>query len=232
MDRIIRAQGLFKSFTLHTQGRVRIPVLNDFHFEAGPGESVALVGPSGAGKSTFMRLLYGNYRAEKGIIEVRHRGGIVDLAQSDPHEILDLRRWTIGHVSQFLRIVPRVPALEVVMEPMLDRGMERENAAEKARGLLQKLRIPSRMWSLSPTTFSGGEQQRINLARGFSVFYPILLLDEPTASLDPLNAGTTIRMIREAMDSGTTVIGIFHDKDLRDTVAQRCVEITGIGLNG
>ena len=232
MDWLIRTRGLEKRFTLHTQGCVEIPVLNDFRLDVGPGESVGLVGPSGAGKSTLLRLLYGNYRADRGEILVRHRGKVIDLAGATPHSVLEVRRWTLGYVSQFLRVVPRVPALEVVMEPLRERGMEREAAEREARERLQRLRIPPRLWSLSPTTFSGGEQQRINLARGFAAQYPVLLLDEPTASLDPKNRDTVVEMIREANRAGSAVIGIFHDEEVRGRIAERTVTISGHNGNG
>lgn len=227
VNALIQARGLQKGFLLHPQGNVHIPVFRDFRIEVMPGESVGLVGPSGAGKSTLLRLLYGNYRAEQGVIRIRHKGTVLDLAAADPHTILDIRRWTIGYVSQFLRVVPRVPALQVVMEPLRERGIEMDTARIRAEGLLDRLNIPKRLWRLSPTTFSGGEQQRINLARGFAASYPILLLDEPTASLDPKNRATVIAMIQAAIDRGSAVIGIFHDQEARVRLAARVVEIAG-----
>ena len=138
----------------------------------------------------------------------------------------------MGYVSQFLRVVPRVPALQVVMEPLRERGVDEETARRRARELLERLRIPGRLRHLSPTTFSGGEQQRINLARGFAASYPVLLLDEPTASLDPANRATVIAMIREAIDAGSAVVGIFHDEEARSRLAARIVEIEGPGEKG
>jgi alpha-D-ribose 1-methylphosphonate 5-triphosphate synthase subunit PhnL len=226
---MIRARGLHKGFVLHTQGEVHIPVLRDFCLDVLPGESVGLVGPSGAGKSTLIRLLYGNYRAQAGVIRIRHRHAVVDLAAADPHTVLDVRRWTVGYVSQFLRVVPRVPALQVVMEPLRERGVGEETARRRSQELLERLRIPGRLWHLSPTTFSGGEQQRINLARGFAAPYPVLLLDEPTASLDPANRATVIAMIRESIEAGSSVVGIFHDEEARSRLAARVVEIGGAG---
>ncbi|MGD8389296.1 MAG: phosphonate C-P lyase system protein PhnL [Desulfobacteraceae bacterium] len=232
MKALIQSRGLRKGFVLHTQGNVRIPVFRDFRIDVMPGESVGLVGPSGAGKSTLLRLLYGNYRSEQGTIRIWHKGAMVDLAAADPHTVLDVRRWTIGYVSQFLRVVPRVPALQVVMEPLQERGVDRKTARARAEELLVRLRIPRRLWQLSPTTFSGGEQQRINLARGFAAPYPLLLLDEPTASLDPKNRATVIAMIQEVIDAGSAVIGIFHDEEARERLATRVVEIDGSSKNG
>lgn len=227
MNALVQARGVQKRFILHTQGNVHIPVFEDFYFDVLPGESVGLVGVSGAGKSTLLRLLYGNYRLEQGSILIRHRGAAIDLAAADPHTVLAVRRWTVGYVSQFLRVVPRVPALQVVAEPLRERGLDQGTAQAQAGELLARLRIPRRLWRLSPTTFSGGEQQRVNLARGFVADYPILLLDEPTASLDPLNRDTVIEMIQDKIGGGSSVIGIFHDEKVRSRLAARIVEIAG-----
>ncbi|TAN55672.1 MAG: phosphonate C-P lyase system protein PhnL, partial [Rhodospirillales bacterium] len=183
----LSANGLSKTFTLHIQGGVKIPVFQELSFEAHAGRCVALAGPSGAGKSTLLRSLYANYLPDSGHINIRHRGQWVDLAKALPREILDLRRSTLGHVSQFLRAVPRVPALDVVAEPLLAMGVEEGNAHKRAASLLERLNLPDRLWNLAPATFSGGEQQRVNVARGFAPGFPILLLDEPTASLDARN---------------------------------------------
>lgn len=225
MTWIIKINKLNKQFLLHNQGKTHISVFNDFQMVLDPGESVGLVGPSGAGKSTLLRLLYGNYKIDSGKVMVRHGIGAINLTTASPREVIDIRKWTIGYVSQFLRVIPRVPSLQVVMEPMIMRGAPKEEALERAQTLLKRLRIPSRLWSLSPLTFSGGEQQRINIARGFSAFYPIMLLDEPTASLDPDNCETVIRIIQETLKQGTTIVGIFHDRRARDAVVSKIVEI-------
>ncbi|MDE4173119.1 phosphonate C-P lyase system protein PhnL [Phaeobacter sp. PT47_59] len=220
---MIELQNVSKSFTLHNQGSAVIPVMEGATLSVKPGECVGLVGASGAGKSTLMRLIYGNYLAASGSIMV----GDTDVAKAEPREILALRRKTLGYVSQFLRVVPRVPALDVVAEPLLSVGTPIEQAREKAATLLAGLNIPERLWSLSPTTFSGGEQQRVNIARGFAYDYPALLLDEPTASLDAQNRATVLGLIEGAKARGAAIVGIFHDEAAREQVCDRFVDVSG-----
>lgn len=216
---------LAKTFVLHLQGGTRIPVLSGVELSVAPGECVALAGPSGAGKSTLMRCLYGNYGAGGGRILLRHRGAVLDLAAADPRAVIEARRETIGYVSQFLRVIPRVPALDIVAEPLVARGVPHGEARARAAALLTRLNLPARLHMLPPATFSGGEQQRINIARGFAPFYPVLLLDEPTASLDAANRAVVIAMIREAKEAGAAIIGIFHDAEVREAVADRLFDV-------
>jgi alpha-D-ribose 1-methylphosphonate 5-triphosphate synthase subunit PhnL len=218
---MLDAQGVAKTFVLHLQGGTRIPVLDGVDLQVRSGECVALSGPSGAGKSTLMRSLYGSYRADAGRILVRHDGAMVDIARADPRLVLRVRRDSLGYVSQFLRVVPRVSALDVVAEPAVARGVTLERARRDAAALLDRLNIPHRLQALPPTTFSGGEQQRVNLARGFIGGHPVLLLDEPTASLDKLNRDVVVAMIRDATARGVAVVGIFHDAAVRAAVAHR-----------
>jgi alpha-D-ribose 1-methylphosphonate 5-triphosphate synthase subunit PhnL len=220
MTVMLRAEGLAKQFTLHLQGGVRLPVLQDVDFAVHAGECIALSGPSGAGKSTLLRALYGNYRADAGNIWVQHDGEFVDIAAAPPRMMLDVRKRTLGYVSQFLRVVPRVPALKIVAEAGAG-----PDAEVRAKSLLRTLNIPSHLHALPPATFSGGEQQRVNLARGFIAGHPILLLDEPTASLDAANAKVVVGMIRDAKARGAAVVGIFHDIEVRDAVADHLYEV-------
>ncbi len=220
---MIELNDVSKSFTLHNQGGAVIPVMENVSLRVRPGECVALTGASGAGKSTLMRVIYGNYLAASGQVLV----GELDVACAAPREILQLRRDTLGYVSQFLRVVPRVPTLEVVAEPLLALGRDRQAAMDKAACLLQRLNIPERLWGLSPTTFSGGEQQRVNIARGFVHDYPAMLLDEPTASLDVGNRETVLSLIVEAKARGSAIVGIFHDAGARDRVCDRVVDVSG-----
>ncbi|MCD1626010.1 phosphonate C-P lyase system protein PhnL [Seohaeicola saemankumensis] len=220
---MIEITALSKNFVLHNQGGAVIPVMRDAALAVARGECVALTGASGAGKSTLMRMVYGNYLANAGVIRV----GDLDVAQAAPRQIIALRRDTLGYVSQFLRVVPRVPTLDVVAEPLLALGHERAAALARARDLLGRLNIPQRLWSLSPTTFSGGEQQRVNIARGFAHTYPALLLDEPTASLDAANRELVLTLIEEAKARGAAILGIFHDEAARARVCDRVVDVSG-----
>ncbi len=218
---MLSTSALAKGFTLHLQGGVHIPVLAGVELELRRGECVVLSGPSGVGKSTLMRSLYGNYRADTGHIFIRHRDEMMDLATADPRTILAVRHETLGYVSQFLRVVPRVAAVDVVAEVLIGRGIPQEEAKAIATDLLLRLNIPRRLHALPPATFSGGEQQRVNLARGFIGRHPVLLLDEPTASLDVENRAVVVKMINEVKASGTAIIAICHDADVRDRIADR-----------
>lgn len=220
---MIELNNVSKTFTLHNQGGAVLEVMRGATLSVAPGECVALTGASGAGKSTLMRIIYGNYLAAGGSVVV----GDVDVTKAEPREILKLRREVLGYVSQFLRVVPRVPTLEVVAEPLLTLGMSTEAAYERSASLLQKLNIPEALWQLSPTTFSGGEQQRVNIARGFAHSYPALLLDEPTASLDATNREIVLSLIEEAKAKGTAIVGIFHDEAARDRVCDREIDVSG-----
>ena len=215
-----------KSFTMHLRDGVTLPVVAGVSFSIRAGECAVLGGPSGAGKSSILKMLYGNYAVDEGQIIVQHGGGLIDLASASPRIVLSVRRRTIGYVSQFLRTVPRVSALDVVAEPLVERGEDREGARAKARSLLAQLNLPEKLWALPPATFSGGEQQRVNIARGFITEHPILLLDEPTASLDAKNRDVVVELIATKKAAGVALLGIFHDRDVRDAVADRIIDVT------
>jgi alpha-D-ribose 1-methylphosphonate 5-triphosphate synthase subunit PhnL len=218
---MLELRDLSKSFELHHQHGARLNVLRGLDLRLHAGECVVLSGPSGAGKSTLLRVIYANYRPTFGAVHVRHDDRWLDLAKATPHEVLDVRRRTLGYVSQFLRVIPRVPTLDIVAEPALQMGVSPEHARQRAADLLRRLNVPERLWQLPPGTFSGGEQQRVNIARGLIVPRPVLLLDEPTASLDADNRAVVAELLAEARAAGSAVLGIFHDEDMRDRVATR-----------
>ena len=223
MDEILNLSGVSKTFTMHLQGGIRLPVVNGVAFSVHPGECVVLAGPSGTGKSSILKMIFGSYRCDEGHIRLHYDGRATDIATAGPREILALRKKAVGYVSQFLRAVPHVPTIDIVAGPLEADGVAPETAGARAGEMLSRLNLSERLWQLPPATFSGGEQQRVNIARGFIRDYPILLLDEPTASLDGENRNTVVDMILEAKKRGAAVVGIFHDDDVRGRVADRCL---------
>ncbi len=215
-----------KSFTMHLQGGVRLPVVAGVTFSVRAGECVVLAGPSGAGKSSILKMIFGNYRCDQGRILVRDGARSFDIATATPRQMLALRDNTIGYVSQFLRAVPRVPTIDVVAEPLIVCGTPRDIAHTRAAEMLQRLNIRGALLNLPPATFSGGEQQRVNIARGFLPDLPILLLDEPTASLDADNRAAVQQLIAEKKRRGTAMVAVVHDENVREAIADRIVEVT------
>ncbi|UQR64249.1 phosphonate C-P lyase system protein PhnL [Bradyrhizobium sp. C-145] len=215
-----------KTFTMHLQGGIELPVVRGVTFHVNPGECVVLSGPSGAGKSSILKMIFGNYRCDSGRIGIRHRGALIDLASAEPRQVLNVRRSSIGYVSQFLRAVPRVATIDVVAEPLIVNGVARSDAQQRAGSLLHRLNIPERLWQLPPATFSGGEQQRVNIARGFISDLPILLLDEPTASLDAANRAVVVELVTEKKRQGVAMVAIVHDDEIRHLIADRIVDVT------
>ncbi len=222
----LQLSSVTKTFIMHLQGGVCLPVLHGVSFSVEPGQCVALTGPSGAGKSSILKLIYGNYRCDQGQILVRQGDDVVDMASALPRRILSVRQRSLGYVTQFLRAVPRVSALDTVAEPLVMKAVPREAATERAAAMLRRFNVPERLWSLPPATFSGGEQQRINLARGLLPEHPILLLDEPTASLDANNRAAVIDIIRERKQQGAAIVAIVHDDDVRAAIADINVDVT------
>lgn len=225
---ILTVRDVAKTFTMHLRGGLRLPVVTGASFTVGAGECVVLGGPSGVGKSSILRMVYGNYAVDGGQILIRdpESGHEADLAGGDPREIIALRRDAIAYVSQFLRAIPRVPAIDVVAEPLVTRGVAVKTARARARELLSRLNLPEALFELPPATFSGGEKQRVNIARGFITDHPLLLLDEPTASLDAENRDVVCAMIEAKKAEGTAILGIFHDADVRDRIATRIVDVS------
>jgi alpha-D-ribose 1-methylphosphonate 5-triphosphate synthase subunit PhnL len=170
-------------------------------------------------------MIYGNYKSTEGEILVLHQGQWIDICKADPRNILQIRKVTMAYVSQFLRVIPRVTTLDIVSQPLIQRGKDENIAKKAAADMLARLNIPERLWHLAPATFSGGEQQRVNIARSFIVISPVMLLDEPTASLDVVNRDIVIELIQEVREAGSALIGIFHDAYVRDRVATRKIDI-------
>ncbi|MGB0747297.1 MAG: phosphonate C-P lyase system protein PhnL [Magnetospiraceae bacterium] len=222
---MIQVQNLCKTFTLHHQGGARIAALTGINLTVEGGDCVVLHGPSGTGKSTLMRSLYANYKPQSGSVLIRHKGAWVDMVTAPPYVVIEVRRFTIGYVSQFLRVIPRVSTLDIVSEPLRAQGVDQTTAERRAKDLLASLNIPEALWSLAPGTFSGGEQQRVNIAHSFVADYPVLLLDEPTAALDAENRRIVVDLINRAKQRGAAIVGIFHDADARDAVGTRLFEM-------
>ncbi len=226
MSHPLEVRSVAKSFTMHLRGAMRLDVVNNVNFTLERGKCAVLGGPSGIGKSSILKMLYGNYSVDTGQILVSHQDTVVDLAIADPRSVVDMRRETLGYVSQFLRTVPRVSALDVVAEPLTARGASQTEARGRAAELLALLNMPEELWSLPPATFSGGEQQRVNIARGFITDHAILLLDEPTASLDAANRKVVVELISAKKAQGVTLLGIFHDQEVRDAVADTLIDVS------
>lgn len=222
MTPLLTVEHLSKRFELHMLGKT-LDGCRDVSFEVRPGELLALAGPSGTGKSTVLKCLYRTYLPTGGVLRFASEAlGPVDLAAAPERTVLALRRGEIGYVSQFLRVIPRVPARAVVMEPLLARGgVSRDEARRRAVELLDELRIPHALHDAFPATFSGGEQQRVNIARAVIWAPRLLLLDEPTASLDPASVKAALGVLSRLRARGTTMIGVFHDPQLIHALADR-----------
>lgn len=225
MTALLETRGLSKTFTLHGRGGLVLPVFSGIELSVRPGECLALTGHSGSGKSSLLRCLYGNYGATEGEVRIRHEDRWVSLSGATPREVLDVRRRTLGYVSQFLRVIPRVSTLDIVAEPLRRLGMAAEAARNEAGLWLTRLNLHERLWHLPPATFSGGEQQRVNIAHGLIAAQPVLLLDEPTASLDADNRRVVVELIHLARERGAAIVGIFHDDEVREAVASRCFDV-------
>ncbi len=222
---MLNVENLSKQFTLHQQGGVQIPVIQNLSFSVDHGETVAITGPSGRGKSSLLKLIYGSYIATSGSIQILHEPDWLEATQLAPRQMMEVRNKTIGYVTQFLRVIPRIPTLDIVAEPLINRGVNVSDALLRAQHLLTKLNVPEKLWSLSPMTFSGGEQQRVNIARGFAAHHPLLLLDEPTAALDAENRSRVMGLIREARANGSAILAVFHNEEERHQVCDRDIAL-------
>ncbi|BCO25839.1 alpha-D-ribose 1-methylphosphonate 5-triphosphate synthase subunit PhnL [Rhodoferax lithotrophicus] len=225
MTALIETHRLSKTFTLHGRGGLQLPVFSGINLSVQPGECLALTGHSGSGKSSLLRCLYGNYAPSSGAVRIRHAGDWLNLSQAAPREVVAVRRRTLGYVSQFLRVIPRVSTLDIVADPLRRLGVGAAEARQQAAHWLQRLNLHEHLWHLPPATFSGGEQQRVNIAHGMISAAPVLLLDEPTASLDGDNRRVVVELIHAARAQGSAIVGIFHDDEVRQAVATRCFDV-------
>jgi len=224
INQILRVRGLGKRITLHILDSTEIEPFRDVSFDVEEGEFVAVVGPSGSGKSSVVKAVHRTYLPTSGSAEFRTAAGeVVDLATAPDRRVIQLRRREIGFVSQFLKVEPRVPAIEVVAAPLLRRNVDRDEALSQASELLERLDLPTRLWSSFPTLFSGGEQQRVNIARALIGSPRLLIADEPTSALDSRNTGRVIELLNEARGRGMTIMGVFHDVELIERLADRVI---------
>ncbi|MDR3715493.1 MAG: phosphonate C-P lyase system protein PhnL [Puia sp.] len=221
---ILEINNLSKVFRLHILHGKKIEALKNIQFSVQEGEIIGLTGKSGSGKSSLMKCLYRTYLASSGEILFSSRAGKIDLVRADDHAIIALRKTEITYCSQFLSVIPRVTAVDVVCESLLRTG-NKEEARAKARGMLEMLGLPTELWDAFPVTFSGGEQQRINVARAIIGDPRLLLIDEPTASLDQKTKDTVIDMILELKKKGTSVICISHDEYTLERLTDRRLDL-------
>lgn len=223
---LLEVENLSKHFNIHHLGR-RIDVFDNLSFALSPGEFLLVAGPNGAGKSTLLRCLYRSYLPSGGHAyyhseTLQTEDQRIDLVQAADLDIAMLRKHEIGFVTQFLRPRPRVTALELVAEPLLNTGVSLVDAEEEAKAALDAFGLKPALWSAYPSTFSGGEQQKVNLARALIRPYRLLLLDEPTASLD-VGAREALRQWLASLKArGVAIIAVLHhDEDAGDLVDRR-----------
>ncbi|MBP1465237.1 ATP-binding cassette domain-containing protein [Candidatus Chloroploca sp. M-50] len=206
---LLHVEDLSKNFVIHALGRT-IPAFQGVSFTLEAGSLLLIRGPNGAGKSSLLRCLYRTYLPERGQALFAAADGTIDLASAADVDIALLRRTEIGHVTQFLRPRPRVTALDLVAEPLLVAGHSLAEAREAAADWLGSLGLKAAIWQAYPSTFSGGEQQKINLARAMIAPRRLLLLDEPTSALDPDARAALCSRIKTLKAAGVAMIGVFH----------------------
>lgn len=217
---ILKVESLVKRFHLALTRDIDVCALDGVSFEVPQGRFLGISGPSGVGKSTILKCIYRTYLPTSGHVWYRSAlFGEIDLANASERQISLLRAQEIGYVSQFLKVIPRVTAIDVVAGRLIPFDYTWQQARQRAQLLLEMLHVPKDLWDAYPATFSGGEQQRINLARGFITRPRLLLLDEPTASLDDGMKQHVVELILKMKQEGVTMVGIFHDQDTMKRVA-------------
>jgi len=218
---ILEVNDLSKVFNLHILNEKKIEALKQINFAMKEGEIIGLTGKSGSGKSSLMKCIYRTYLASSGEIIYASRSGAIDMANADDHQVIDLRKSEITYCSQFLSVIPRVSAVDVVCENLFRIEKDKEQARETAKNMLEMLGLPTELWDAFPVTFSGGEQQRINVARAIIARPRFLLIDEPTASLDAKTKDVVIDLISDLKKNGTSVLCISHDEYTLDRLVDR-----------
>jgi alpha-D-ribose 1-methylphosphonate 5-triphosphate synthase subunit PhnL len=212
---MLKVDNLSKTFNIHILNDKVIEGFGSVSFSVKEGNSLGISGPSGAGKSSIMKCIYRRYIPTTGNIHYESsQFGNVNLTDVSEHIILKIRENEIGYITQFLRVIPRVPCVDVVAEPLVSAGTKIEDARDRAREILNRLGIPMKLFEAYPSTFSGGEQQRVNIAKAVIRRPRLLMVDEPTASLDRKAISVVLDIFSELKKSGTTMIGIFHDKEV------------------
>lgn len=219
-ESVLRVTNLKKSFIVHTLGGKRIKGFPEISFEVPHGQSIALSGPSGSGKSSVLKCIHRTYLPSEGSITYQSDSvGAIDLATASEHRVLELRHREIGYITQFLNELPRVSAVDVVAQAGVGEFDSREAAREKASDLLARLNIRPALFDAFPATFSGGERQRVNIARAVITRPRLLLLDEPTSSLDSDSINAVVELLQDLQEDGTTMVMVFHDQDMIDALA-------------
>lgn len=222
----LEVKNLNKTFKVHTQGGIEVKGFENINLTLKQGKFLSLFGPSGSGKSSILKTLFRTYTATKGnIIFYKNNGSKIDIANACESEILKLRKDDIGYVSQFLQILPRVSAVDIVAEQLISKGESKEISRTKAKEMLDYLAIKEELFDLSPLTFSGGEQQRVNIAKGIIAPKSLLLLDEPTASLDKTNTMKVVEKLKLLKKQGIAMIGIFHDLEAMETISDNIYKL-------
>ena len=217
---ILEVCHLKKTFHLHLLDGRLIEPFADVSFRVNKGNFFLISGKSGTGKTSILKCIYRTYLTTSGEIWYdSHMFGRVEIATASEKVIRNLREHELAFCSQFLNVLPRVSALDVTAEPLVRLGVERAEARARARQWLGRLRIEESRWQASPITFSGGEQQRLNLARAFIARPRFLLLDEPTASLDALSKSIVLEMMSEARAAGVTIVTVSHDTTAMEQLA-------------
>jgi alpha-D-ribose 1-methylphosphonate 5-triphosphate synthase subunit PhnL len=224
---ILELRNLTKEFYLHEQS-MQIKSCNGVTFALPKGGFTGIVGRSGSGKSTILRCIYRTYLPTGGqILYESERYGAIDLATAADRQLIYLRQNEIGYVSQFLSIMPRTTAREHVEQAVLEAGRGQAHASAKAEEMLAYFMLPRALWDIYPNTFSGGERLRLNLAHAMVKEPRLLLLDEPTASLDGGTKELVRALLLEMKRRGTSIIGIFHDLEFMEGV---CDEVYSLNL--